>query len=479
MNTYLFVFFGSLLLAILVIPLVLFVARSLNIYDYPHARKVHAEAIPRFGGVAIFLASVIITLPVLLLNNTIGQAFRTNQRELGALLGAAALIFAMGLIDDLCHLRVRYKFLAQLFAALIVCGFGVRIEAVAVEGLFSLNLGFWSWPLTLLWIIGVTNAVNFIDGLDGLAGGIAAITCVVIALLAIISGQVVLAVLMLALLGSLIGFLAFNINPARIFMGDCGSLFLGFMLATASVHCASKSATLVALALPVLALGVPIFDILFSMLRRVLERRSIFSADRSHIHHRLLDMGLHHRQVVIVIYLVTLIAAGLGMFMMVARGGAIVAVFVAVLVLLALVFRIVGAIRLQESLARLKENYRITRTQRHYRYEFDQAQLLLRNVNTFEDWWQAVCGSAELLGLVTVTLSMTRRDGTESTQLWRNEKLTPKLTELIESNIPLPQRREGENLRLNFTGCVGDSLENAGHQSALFTRLIDEYTLKP
>ncbi|MCK5271336.1 MAG: undecaprenyl/decaprenyl-phosphate alpha-N-acetylglucosaminyl 1-phosphate transferase, partial [Sedimentisphaerales bacterium] len=282
MKTYLFIYSGSLLLAMIFTPIVIFVAGALNIYDDIHARKIHASAVPRLGGVAIFLSMMLVTVPTLLLDNPIGESFRQIGIQPIVLLMAGGFMFAIGFIDDLCGVRARYKLIAQLIAAVAMCIIGVRIDSVSVEGLFSIQLGWLAWPITILWIAGVTNAVNFIDGLDGLAGGIAAIVCGVIAAFSIYTGQTVMAVLMLALLGSLTGFLLFNFNPAKVFMGDCGSLFLGFIIGSASVMCASKSATIVGLALPFLALGVPLFDMVFSMLRRILERRSMFSPDRGH-----------------------------------------------------------------------------------------------------------------------------------------------------------------------------------------------------
>ena len=265
MKTYLTVYIGSVLLATLLTPIVIFVARALNIYDDLNARKIHATVIPRIGGIAIVAAMLGLIVPVLWLDNRIGNLFRQAQPQLLGMMAAAMFIFAVGLIDDISHLRARTKLLAQLIAAFGICAVGIRIDRVAVVDWMVLDLGWLSWPVTIFWIVAITNAVNLIDGLDGLAAGISAITCAVIAVFSMYNDQPVMAVLMLALLGSLSGFLFFNFNPARIFMGDCGSLFLGFMLATASVMCTAKSTTIVGLALPSLALGIPIFDTIFKI----------------------------------------------------------------------------------------------------------------------------------------------------------------------------------------------------------------------
>jgi UDP-GlcNAc:undecaprenyl-phosphate GlcNAc-1-phosphate transferase len=477
MKTYMFVFFGSLLLSLGLTPIVIYLARCLNIYDDPQARKVHATAVPRIGGVAIFLAMLALIIPVLLISNTIGETFRSIQTQVIALLGAGAFIFLVGLADDLCNLRARTRLLAQLFAAGTLCALGIRIDSVAVGDWFTLEFGWLAWPLTILWIAGITNAVNFIDGLDGLAAGIAAIACGVIAILALYAGNVVTAVFMLALLGSLTGFLAFNFNPARVFMGDSGSMFIGFMIGASSVMNAHKSATLVALALPFLALGVPIFDTAFSMLRRLLERRSMFSADRSHIHHRLTDMGLNQRHVVLFIYVVTLLVAGLGMFMMITHDGRTMVVLFCVTLLLLLVFRLVGAVRLRESIARMKQNLQITYHRRHHQSDFDQAVMLMRNAQTFDDWWQGLCVAGAELELAWISLRLQDRAGTDRTMVWRNEKVNPNPEDLIDITLPLRQRRSGQKLRLEFASIAHGSLELSSHHAGLFTRLVEEYSL--
>ena len=187
-----------------------------------------------------------------------------------------------------------------------------------------------------------------------------------------------MAVLMLALLGSLTSFLFFNFNPAKVFMGDCGSLFVGFTISAASVMCVAKSAAFVGLALPVLALGIPIFDTLLSMLRRFLERRSLFSPDRSHFHHRLMDLGLHQRHVVVTIYLATILSASLGLFMMVRQDIGSLIVFGCVLLLIVLLFLVVGSIRLREIVTGLQAKYVLTRRQKQERATFEHLQLQFR-----------------------------------------------------------------------------------------------------
>ena len=485
MRTYLSVYSGSVLLALAITPVVIWLAHRLNVVDVPGPRSSHSKPIPRFGGISIFVATMCLVVPVLLLSNTIGDTFRKILPKVVVILFAATFMFAVGLLDDIKHLRARIKLLAQLAAAIAVCCAGIRIESVAVADRLTLDFGWFSWPLTLLWIVGITNAVNFCDGLDGLAAGISTVACGVIAVFAVQSGQVVMAVLMLALLGSLSGFLLFNFNPARVFMGDCGSLFLGFTIAASSIMCASKSSALVGLALPVLALGIPIFDTLFSMLRRFLQRRSIFAPDRSHFHHRLLDLGLNQRHVVIAAYGVTLLITGLGMFMMVTRDISSLVIFFCIILLLLLTFHVVGSVRLRETVAGLQKKCALSQHRREERIGFEDAQLHFRDACTFDQWWSAVCEGAERMDFAWVSLKTSDKDGTVRTVVWRiddalrdlsAERMADK-SDVIIVNIPVRNRHTAEPMEFEIAVLVNGSLESAGHRATLFSRLLDEHSI--
>jgi len=479
MKTYLSVYLGSLFLALVITPVIIRLARSLKAADSPGARTVHKKPVPRIGGVAIFVSMMCLTIGVLFLSNVIGDTFRGILPELIVLLSATGFMFFVGLIDDIRTkgLRARIKFLAQIAAALAVCAVGIRIKSVAVADWLTLDFGWFSWPLTLLWIVGITNAINLSDGLDGLAAGISAVACGVIAIFAIYSGQVVMAVLMLALLGSLTGFLFFNFSPAKIFMGDSGSMFLGFTIASSSVMCATKSHALVGLALPVLVLGIPIFDTLFSMLRRFLERRSMFAPDRSHFHHRLLDLGLKQRHAVIVIYAVTLLAAGLGMFMMVTRNIDSFVIFLCILLLLLLVFRVVGSVRLRETIVGLREKYAVTRQIKEEVRSFESLQLLFRRVQTLEQWWRALCLAAEKMDFMSIKLPLTGSDKTPRVLTWQRDGNEADPPETVKMKIPIREIKAGSKCSLEVDVNVNGSLESVGRRTALFSRLLDEHDI--
>ncbi|MBN1788509.1 MAG: undecaprenyl/decaprenyl-phosphate alpha-N-acetylglucosaminyl 1-phosphate transferase [Sedimentisphaerales bacterium] len=357
MKTYLSAYFGSLLLSLVLTPAVIALALRYELFDRTSPRKVHSGRIARIGGAAIYISMMILIAAVYLLPNKIGDDFRQLGIKIIAMLFGATLLFVIGLIDDIRPVKTWIKFLSQISAAVFVCLFGIRIEIINVPDLFSLNFGIFSWPFTILWIVGVTNAVNFIDGLDGLAAGICAIACGTIAALAIYFGQAVLCVIMLALAGGLTGFLFFNFNPAKIFMGDCGSLFLGFIIASAAVMCTAKSQTLVAFALPLLSLGIPIFDTLFIMVNRLGQNKPVYVPDTEHFHHRLLRLGLKQRHVAVLAYAVTLLATGAGVFILAARSVKSIMIFVSILVLIILIFHVIGAIGVKQIMDALRRKY--------------------------------------------------------------------------------------------------------------------------
>ena len=477
MKTYATIYLGSTLLALVITPLVILIARHLKVVDAADIRKVHSRSIPRIGGVAIFASAMCFMMPLLFLQNVIGDSVRNILLRLTVMFSAATFIFIVGLIDDIKGLRARVKFYTELLATIAVCAIGIRIKSVAVADWLRLDFGWFSWPLTILWITGITNAVNLSDGLDGLAAGISAVACAVIAIFAIYSGQIVMAIIMLAMLGSLTGFLFYNFNPAKVFMGDCGSLFIGFTISTSSVMCSTKSPTLVGLALPVLALGIPIFDTFFSILRRFLERRSVFSPDRRHFHHKLLDLGLAQRQVVVIAYVVTLLTAGLGMFMMVTRDVRSLVIFSCVLLLLLLLFRVVSTVRLQQAIAALQRKYAIARQIRQETECFEKVQLYFRQAKTFDQWWQAVCTAAQQLGFGKLRLPLKNGSDPHHILTWQRDGNEADRSETLKMKIPIRGPGTNSHLNIEVDVTISGSLESAGHRAALFGRLLDDHVI--
>ncbi len=459
------------LVALLAVPLVIKVAMAIRIVDRPGIRKIHTERIARIGGVAILIGIMVAMVPVLFFHTLPVEQQTSSYTRLGVVLACSTLIFFVGLADDIFGLRARVKLLAQIGAAAIVCASGIRIEFIGIE---TMSLAYWSWPLTILWIVGITNAVNLIDGLDGLAAGLSAIACGVIAILAFHSGQHMMAALMLAALGSLTGFLFFNFNPAKVFLGDCGSMFLGFFLATASVLSYTKSYAIVGLALPALALGFPIFDTLFSMTRRILERRSLFSPDRNHIHHLLVAKGLHQRHAVILMYVVTLAAVGIGMFMMVARDFGILIIFVCGLLPLILMFRYFGAIRFREAFTAFQKNMALNRETTTDQRGFEQMQLRLKEAKNFAQWWKAIRRAARELGFSQLVIVLENRDQTWRKLKWRLPSREVAGQPMLTMTFPVLQRRAGKEGQGFISVPVVEKLEQIGRRTMLFARLLDE-----
>lgn len=292
----------------LLIPWVTRLAYALGRVDHPDARKVHTTPIPRLGGVAIFFGFAISIAVIELI--VAGPLFPRTGPFMGLFVGAS-LIFLLGIVDDLRPLPASLKLVVQVVAAGVAVALGVRIEVLSnpMGGMIILPMA-WSVGLTIFWLVGITNTINLIDGLDGLAGGVTLIAASTTALIAFQTKQPALALLALALVGATVGFLRYNWNPAKIFMGDSGSLFLGFALAAISVIGLLKVAATAALLVPILILGVPIFDTAFAIVRRAIQRRPIFSPDRGHLHHRLLGLGFSQRRAVVIIYAICLLLGG-------------------------------------------------------------------------------------------------------------------------------------------------------------------------
>jgi UDP-GlcNAc:undecaprenyl-phosphate GlcNAc-1-phosphate transferase len=305
---YVFIALVGAVVTFLVTPLVRRYALDRGLVDYPGGRKVHKVAIPRLGGVAIFAGVVAAIIAQALgefylgWGGTIVDGGTSRVKVLGVLL-ALLVIFLVGLIDDLITISPGAKLAGQVLAAGIAVGAGLRIDYIGNPfGGGLIALGLLSIPITLIYIVGFTNVINLIDGLDGLAAGVTAIAAASLLVLAAQGNRLDAAALAAAVIGACLAFLRYNFHPASIFMGDSGALFLGFALATISLMGVMKSTAAIALAIPLLIIGVPIFDTASAIIRRMLHQRPIQEADKGHIHHRLLGRGFDQTQTVLIIY---------------------------------------------------------------------------------------------------------------------------------------------------------------------------------
>ena len=295
----------AFLVALILTPVVRNLAVRMGAVDDPKkdrdpSRRMHKQAIPRMGGLAIvlgFLLSTLIFVPL-------------STQLKGALLGSVVIV-VLGIFDGIYDLRARFKLAVQIIAALIAVFTGNVIENLSNPNIFSSNpywhLGILAVPITVIWIVAMTNAVNLIDGLDGLACGVSSISSLTLLVIALLVGEPEVALIVAALAGGCLGFLPYNMNPAKIFMGDTGSTFLGYILAVISIQGLFKWYTLISFVVPFLLFGLPIFDTCFAFIRRIAHGQSPMHPDRGHVHHRLIDMGFSQKQAVAVLYVITAI----------------------------------------------------------------------------------------------------------------------------------------------------------------------------
>ncbi len=283
-----------------VTPFAIKIAPKINAMDIPKdGRRMHTKAMPRFGGISMFLGT----------EAALALFLHHDPKVLMILLGGAC-IYTVGVIDDIRGMGARLKFILQILTAILIYFGGIQIDFVRNpfdEKAYIFFPDWLSFLITVLWVVGITNTVNLIDGLDGLAAGVSAIASGCISYTAVLSGQYDGGLAMLAISGGALGFLPFNFHPAKIFMGDSGSLYLGFMIAAISILGSTKGATLIATIVPFLVLGLPIFDTTFAIIRRWVNGYPIMSADKGHIHHRIMATGIGQRRTVLIMYCISAI----------------------------------------------------------------------------------------------------------------------------------------------------------------------------
>ena len=328
----------SYILGVLILPFVIDFSRKEGLVDEPNERKIHKIPISRLGGIAIWLSTMATFLFLVLLSH-----YPYGSLLSGILLGGS-LMFLLGLVDDIYNLPAKFKLLAQFLIATLVYLLGVKINVTISHLGMVLDL---SYPITLLWIVGISNAVNFIDGVDGLAGSVVTVNSVTLALIAstMATGNTISGLIAFILAGSMLAFLTYNFNPARIFMGDSGALFAGFLLASLSVTGVMKGAALAVL-LPFIVLAVPIIDITFASLRRILKGKSPFVADAEHIHHKLLKAGFSQKKTVAIMTSVAIVVGAVATYF----AGSIkhYVIYILALVVIMLALSLVNVVREQK-----------------------------------------------------------------------------------------------------------------------------------
>src|SRR5574342_6168 len=403
-------FLLSVRVGALATPLVRELARRFGILDHAlSSRKVHGRPVPRLGGVAIVTAFFVPILGLFFTDSAVGELFYSDGRRAFGLIAGGTAIGLLGVYDDLRGSGARIKLTVQIAVALAMYGLGFRVEQIASPFGPHVPLGWLSLPFTVLWIVGVVNAMNLVDGLDGLAGGVAFLAVASTFLVAFDRGQPLMILFTAALGGSVLGFLFYNFNPASIFMGDTGSMFLGFVLAVSAIQTNQKGSTAVAMLVPIVALGLPIGDTLLAIARRAVRGQPIFHSDRGHFHHRLMALGFSHRQTVLLLYGICALLGATAVVLTRATAGQTVLVLVG-LALVALALLVwVGYIKLGVA----RQLFLDRRRNLEMRAAVREVGETLRRAASVEEVWAAVKRAARALGASCAALTLVDRNGGE------------------------------------------------------------------
>jgi UDP-N-acetylmuramyl pentapeptide phosphotransferase/UDP-N-acetylglucosamine-1-phosphate transferase/glycosyltransferase involved in cell wall biosynthesis len=473
-------FLVALVTAAVVMPLTIWISRRAGMLDAPEARKVHLNPTPRLGGIAIFAGIVTGSIAAFLVHHFAGTPIESELlTKLVAILTATGFVFVVGVIDDIRSVSSRFKLFTLIAAAAMVCGSGISWGVITYGGKPMVNLYWVSWLLTVGWVIAFAVAINFIDGLDGLAGGLTFFAAAILAIVLFAVDQAAAAILPLVLAGALIGFLFYNWHPAKSFMGDGGSLSIGFLLAVSIVFANQVSGTMKGAVLPTLALLIPLVDAVFTIFRRHYhQRRSIFSAERGHIHHRLLDRGFTHRTVVVILYAASLTGILIGLVTMSFTSPAKVGGLILVLPLVWGTFKLAGSMKTTEMVKAYRAKKHADRTARMYRTAFEKSQLEFHHVENFGQWWETVCEAASGLDFTRMTLLLPTEKGEDRRMIWESDVQRGDLDRNIQVAIPVktgPDPMPVASVTVEVS--THQTPESPFVRLGLFTRLLCEHGL--
>lgn len=471
---------SAAVVSLIATPLSMSLSSRLQLFDQPDARKVHVTATPRLGGIGIIAGVLLAGIPafVILAGMTAEHDGSIVKLHTALLFGALA-VFIIGLLDDVFSVPSRFKLLALIAGSLCVCGAGGALTELRGTDLTIVEFH-WvtSWLITIVWITGFAVAFNFIDGLDGLSSGLALLASLVLAAFLLQGGHPAAAIPAVVLAGSLVGFLYFNWHPARTFMGDGGSLTIGYLLGALMIMNNPSVGTIRSMFIPSLALSVALVDTALTLFRRrYQQRRSLFSAERGHIHHRLLDRGFTHLQAVKLIHGVSIAAVVIGLVSSSFDSWATLGGISLAVPLLWIFFHFAGSMHTGDMVSALKKKREIDRTSRRFRSSFETLQLEFDEANNFSQWWSTVCSAAERLNFSQLKLPIESvADGRQRTLSWSHpDESIANNRERIDAKIPLPSPELGggytsAELQIPST----DSLESAGERLSLFSRLMSE-----
>jgi UDP-N-acetylmuramyl pentapeptide phosphotransferase/UDP-N-acetylglucosamine-1-phosphate transferase/glycosyltransferase involved in cell wall biosynthesis len=468
---------GAFAASLILTPIFISVATQFGVVDLPNARKVHDRPIPRSGGLAMALSCVLVLVLMFAFDPVLNESIVGQHITLLTLLTTTVIVLALGVADDMLDVPSKYKLVVLTLVAFLFTGSGQQITRLQL-GPWGVDLGLLAWPVTMVWLIALPVSLNFVDGLDGLAGGISALAAMVVGIIAMASGALHVALIAWTIVGCLAGFLVFNFNPAKVFMGDAGSMFLGFSIAALAVMAEGTTNQWNVVPAVMVAFSIPFLDTMFTFVRRrVLLRRSLFSAERGHIHHRLLDLGLHQKHAVLLLYGATAFSAATALVLFFSHQRRVEAVALgAQACMLIGLFRSAGSARARETVSALRRNRRIGKDTRRYRSAFEELQTRFRLTKNFEEWWQEVCAAGEMLDFLRLELPVTGRNNSLRQMSWANKKEFPS-QETVSVVVPIAHRRPGNALRANVEIATGGLLESAGERIAIFTRLMSEFSV--
>ena len=458
-KTYVGLFLGAFLACYLLIPWVKKLSWRLGAFDPPSDRRVGVGRIPTLGGLAVAVPLYVGIGALYVWPNVISERFFSEAAAVHALLVGGLVILCLGLYDDLRGASAWAKFPFQILAGVVVCAVSGPISSVSVPLWGEVELGVAAVPATVFWIVLVTNAFNLIDGIDGLAAGVGALVCGVGFFIARMYGHVGMMVFSAIMAGSLLAFLRFNFHPASIFLGDTGSLFVGFTVAVMSMQASMKAPTTVLLLIPLCVLGYPLLDVTLAVMRRFLKGKPIFSSDRSHIHHKLLASGLGHRASSVAAYGLTLLLTGVAILHVYGRHRASGMLLAVVLVTLAIMFKVFG----YWEFARTRLNLALRRKYRVYNLLEQMVSLKMQDAKTVDELWQLICRVGQEFDLHNISLCLD--DIVERS--WQNQGAASQ----PEHGIREFALSGGETLRLSHNGQKDEDIEL--EQNILLEKIID------
>lgn len=437
----------SCALSLLLTPIVQRVAGFFQCVDCPSDRKVHTRPIPRLGGIALYLAFYLPFIGAIFYPPLMGDEI-VSKCSLGWIVVGSTLVFLLGVVDDIVRLKAVSKLAVQVIAAFCAYTGGLGICRIDLPWDSVLTLGSFSMPVTLFWFILVINAINLVDGLDGLAAGLTLFASLVLLALSIIAGKYLVAMGLAALAGVSLGFLRYNFYPACIFMGDSGSYFLGYMLAALSILGSMKSQATVAILIPIIALGVPLVDAVMAPLRRILLGKHPFSPDKNHIHHKLLKLGLTHRDAVLLLYGATILLGGFTLLIVRIHDERSALMLLALGVIVVFALRRLGYLEyvaVERVMSYFKDLSDEAGMRRHRRAFLEKQIAIDESSNATEMW----SGVVEALRLLNVDRAEIHFDGVRfelpEERHYRWQKEDGKGSCILDGTVPVPDQNSEEH----------------------------------